>query len=131
MSDLLRPVVHKTWSACMQLFRYEYYMTDRGLTVSYSTHEIRKVTPKGMWIDDPRHFGKRRWVPKEGKNLYAFRTKQAAWLNFLARKKKQLGHLQRQVKALEGLLRSVNHQQPLDKAGRDIYIHQISLILDI
>lgn len=60
--------------------------------------EIKK-TPKGAWIE--RSYGQKKFVLDAGRKRYAWPTKEEAWESFLARKRKQVKHLKRQLVAAE------------------------------
>ena len=63
--------------------------------------EVKK-TPKGAWIE--RAYGIRKFVLDHGRKRYAWPTKEEAWESFLARKRKQVQILRRQLVAAERAL---------------------------
>lgn len=85
----------------MELYRYvTAYNAASEMYPSLRTFSIIKETPKGYWIENTG----RKWVPKEGKNLFAFSSKADALDNFIARKIKELSILAtRQNKLLDYL----------------------------
>jgi hypothetical protein len=56
-------------------------------------YQVKRETKSGYWV---RYLGLKndeKWVPKEGKNLFAFRDKKDALNNFIHRKRKQIGYI--------------------------------------
>ena len=54
------------------------------------THPVVKETNSGYWIRRNNSLNKK-WVPKKGKNIFAFTDKKDALNNFIHRKKRQIG----------------------------------------
>ena len=57
---------------------------------------ILRETEKSYFIEYDRPEGKR--VPKDGRNLFAFDTKEKAWHNYVCRKNKQVSILEARLK---------------------------------
>lgn len=79
----------------MKLYRF----SDPLALPSYLCKEIFEVlheTPKGYWIKYWEVRGKK-WVPKEGKNLFAFDTEEKALFNYRKRKKRQISILSNRI----------------------------------
>lgn len=107
----------------MKLYRVEDDIDPYGFPNSIYkiiTFKVYKETKKGYWIDKERSPGgfkcrfKKRWVPKEGKNIYAWTTKEKALNNYRIRKEYQKKHLKRQLKDTEDRLRQVNQVKQND-----------------
>lgn len=58
--------------------------------------EVIKETKCGYWIHTWGQFKK--WVPKKGKNLYAWDTEEKALFNYIKRKERQVEILNSQLK---------------------------------
>lgn len=68
--------------------------------------EVVKETPKGYWIFGWFYMGthmngtyeeRKKWVPKEGRNLFAFDTIEKALFNYRKRKEKQIYFLKNRL----------------------------------
>jgi len=69
--------------------------------ISLEKYKVLKETKKGYWIEYYRFIYRennyKKWVPKEGKKLFAFATKTEAMKNFLIRTKKRQKYLERDL----------------------------------
>lgn len=79
----------------MKFYRYEdREIYDRGIKIQKLTFQLEKETPCGYWITDGYN---QRWISKTSRKRYAYPTKEEAYANFIARKKRQIEHLERQL----------------------------------
>ena len=79
----------------MKLYRYESANYADGIKICLHEYHVASETPKGHWISTAFHFSdvpedtdirKDRWVQKEGANIFARTTRQAALHDFRCRK---------------------------------------------
>lgn len=93
------------------LYRFEDGI-DSGPFASVNKREMRvvKETVHGYWILLHSVFDSRRWVPKHGKNLFAFDTEEEAMFNYMKRKERQikiLSHKLQDAKARLAIMRAM------------------------
>ena len=60
------------------------------------TYDLIKETEKGYWIGY-KGFSFKKWIPKKSKKRYAYPTKEEALQNFIARTKRRVDILKRQI----------------------------------
>jgi len=79
----------------MKLYRYESANREDGIKICLQEYYVASETPKGYWISTAFHFSdvpedtdirRDRWVRKEGVNIFARTTRQAALHDFRCRK---------------------------------------------
>ena len=77
----------------MKFYRYVDVNYSTGIKVELREFKFVKETPKGYWItytwDAPNNQHKR-WVSKDGKNRFAYPTKEDALYNYKCRKDRQI-----------------------------------------
>lgn len=93
----------------LTFYRYHdaYYMGDR---ITLWKFKAIRETPCGYWILD---YSRERWVSKDSMRRFAYPTKEEAWVNFVARKNRQL-------KLLKARMRDVEHTLDIIKKIEDI-----------
>lgn len=92
----------------MQFYRYKDILTTLGVNINLSVFKLVKETDKGYWISptwDHREEYKK-WVSKNGKNRYAYPTKEEALFNFQKRKERQIKILEAKLITARSALRS-------------------------
>ena len=65
-------------------------------TLELRTYDLIKETEKGYWIGY-KGFSFKKWIPKKSKKRYAYPTKEEALQNFIARTKRRVDILKRQI----------------------------------
>jgi hypothetical protein len=84
----------------MKFYRYENVnVYNLGVQVELRKYRLLKETPKGYWITyySIGFSGDKRWVSKNGKNRFAYPTKEEAIFNFKMRKKRQISILENRL----------------------------------
>ena len=91
----------------VRFYRVYEYLVSAGVTewdeplgparvqLAVSEYAVTKRTPKGVWLDC---YGNRRFVLTSARKQFASPTREAAYVCFLARKKRQLKILTAQVR---------------------------------
>jgi len=64
-------------------------------------YKINRETKSGYWIKYLGLKNDEKWVPKDGKNLFAFIDKKDALNNFIHRKRKQIGYITYNLKRIK------------------------------
>lgn len=91
----------------MKLYRYEDALGYDALEVRLIEFDVIRETEKGYWFVESRLNSKafeamaersKRWVSKCSRKRYCYPSKDDAWESYVIRKKRQLGHLERQYK---------------------------------
>ena len=99
----------------MTLYRYhDCWDGNGGKRTRLFRFEVVRTTPKGFWIVD--EYGKERWVQdvdKHSRKRYAFKTKERALSNFMARKNKQIQIMEHHV---EGIKQALKQAEALQSA---------------
>lgn len=74
---------------------YPQLLSDAGtMRLEPTEYPIIKDTPCGAWVDD---YGRKRWVNLEATKKFACRSKDEALASFIARKRRQIEILERQL----------------------------------
>jgi|SRR5210317_2015922 len=78
----------------MKFYRYEdVKISNLGVQIQLREFKLHKETPKGYWISYNWSNDKDKWVSKNGKNRFAYPTKEEALHNFRCRKERQVSIL--------------------------------------
>lgn len=111
MNDENGHYVERTFLPDLTFYRYHdsYYMGER--ITCYKFKAIRE-TPCGYWIMDDR---RERWISKTSMRRFCYPTKEEAWVNFVARKKRQLKLLKSRISDVEHTLDIVKKIENLKK----------------
>jgi hypothetical protein len=95
-----------------KLYRYvDPYYWDPQEEPRLEKYEVTRETPKGYWIGG-LYQQEKKWVPKSGKNIFAFESEKDAMYNYVKRK-------ERQILILENKLERARNWY---KAARDIFV---------
>jgi hypothetical protein len=76
------------------------------VTIFLVHYEIKRVTPKGCWIED--YHGHERFVLDSARKKWAYPTEELARESFIARKEWQIHHLNRQLEHAQAALKHVS-----------------------
>ena len=85
-----------------------YRVQDNRNVVHVVPYKIIRRTKSGFWITDMSL--KDRWVNNYSKKRFAYPTKERAWENFVARKLKQIFHLDDKLKYINKILEKYNNE---------------------
>jgi len=95
----------------MKLYRYTSHwviLSYREVAVHFETYHVLKETDCGYWIGlyprDSKHVEEdmknpyiwKKWVSKNGRKRFAYPTKKEALESFIIRKRRQIGHAEKQ-----------------------------------
>lgn len=89
----------------MELYRYNDPLDLEFSEVRLSKYNVIGETEKGYWINYgyPQY---RKWVPKNGKNIFAWDTKLKAIKNYIARRESQIDIYKFRLDCAEANLRN-------------------------
>ena len=91
----------------MKLYKYTFRaifnLDDRfnSTKLELLEYQVIKKTPHGYWIEYYNSAKKKKWVPKIGKNPFAFVNKKDALNNFIHRKSRQIGLIRFNLKRVK------------------------------
>lgn len=98
------------------LYRYH---NDHDVMV-LETFNVLKRTPRGAWIYDTDR-RKRRFILDDSKKRFAYPTKDEAKTSFLARKARQVGILEAQLKNIRASIQALNEDRIGDRTRSFYY----------
>jgi hypothetical protein len=85
----------------MEYYRYYEVSTTSGVEVYFCTFIVLKKTTKGVWIDN---YGNKKFVLNDARKKFACPTKGLAKESFIARKKRQIQILNKQLQKAKAAL---------------------------